>query len=139
MPCLSGKFNPGGGPIIQVGIQRPQLESEVGPSQQKIEYFNTLIDTGATVTCISSIAVRTLNLNSIGLREMVSATDTSPVNVYLTNLIIPFNSEMVVFPNTQVLEFAIGINSPFQLLLGRDVLCKGTFTLSFDGHFTFSL
>jgi predicted aspartyl protease len=122
-----------------VGIQRPQLESEVGPSQQKIEYFNTLIDTGATVTCISSIAVRTLNLNSIGLREMVSATDTSPVNVYLTNLIIPFNSEMVVFPNTQVLEFAIGINSPFQLLLGRDVLCKGTFTLSFDGHFTFSL
>jgi hypothetical protein len=30
-------------------------------------------------------------------------------------------------------------SSPFEILLGRDLLCRGAFTLSFDGHFTLSL
>jgi len=29
--------------------------------------------------------------------------------------------------------------SPFQILVGRDIIGRGVLTLSFDGHFTFSL
>jgi hypothetical protein len=37
------------------------------------------------------------------------------------------------------MEFAGDPSRSFQMLLGRDILCRGTFTMSFDGHFTFSL
>ena len=45
-----------------------------------------------------------------------------------------------VIRSTQVMEFVGGTTAaPYQMLLGRDILCRGTFTMSFDGHFTFSL
>jgi len=41
----------------------------------------------------------------------------------------------------QVLEFAApaGQSTGYQMLLGRDVICQGALTMSFDGHFTFAL
>ena len=75
----------------------------------------------------------------MGLRQMVSATQIAPVNVYLVDLAIPFGTNAILRQGTQVLEFAPPQRSPFQILLGRDVLCLGVFTLSFDGHYSFSL
>ena len=75
----------------------------------------------------------------MGMRPMTSATHSVPVNVYLVDLLLPFASAGYLVQGTQVMEFAPAGGSPFQILLGRDILCRGTFTLSFDGHFTFSL
>jgi hypothetical protein len=75
----------------------------------------------------------------MGMRSMTSATHSVPVNVYLVDLLLPFGNAGFLVQGTQVMEFAPPGGSPFQILLGRDILCKGTFTLSFDGHFTFSL
>ncbi len=69
---------------------------------------------------------------------MYSATHTVPVNVYLIDLLLPFGSSGLVLHGRQVLEFT-ATGSNFQMLLGRDVLCQGTFSFSFDGHFTFCL
>lgn len=52
MPCLSGKFDPNIGAIINVGVI---VANTFNPSSPNIEIktFPALIDTGATLTCIS--------------------------------------------------------------------------------------
>lgn len=73
------------------------------------------------------------------MRPMISAHQTAPVNVYQVDLVILFGNQGYVLPSCQVAEFAAPPNSPFQVLGGRDIICRGTLVLSFDGHFTFSL
>jgi hypothetical protein len=63
-----------------------------------------------------------------------------PVHVYLVDLVIPVGDAAGYFrQGTQVMEFAPPAGGPFQILLGRDVICGGVLTISFDGHFSFSL
>ena len=70
---------------------------------------------------------------------MISATNTTAVHVYLVDLVLPFRNAGLVQTGVQVMEFAGDPGSRFQILLGRDILCRGTFTMSFDGHYTFCL
>lgn len=105
--------------------------------------FEALVDTGATTTCISPAIATLIGLVPAGMRPMGSATHQGvPTNTYLVDLGLPLTtgqSTNVWWLGTYlVFEFTPPQNSPYQLLLGRDVLCKGTLTLSFDGHFTFS-
>ena len=69
---------------------------------------------------------------------MVSATGAEPVNQYIVDLVLPF-SPPIVLPSLQVLEFVQAMPTSFQILLGRDVLCQGVFTLNFDGTYVFCL
>ena len=73
------------------------------------------------------------------MRPMTSAHHTAAVNVYQVDLLILFGNQGFVLSNHQVVEFAAPPNSPFQVLIGRDIICRGTLSLSFDGHFAFSL
>lgn len=139
MPCLSGKFNPGTGPIINVGLFQMGALTPTSGTAPPIAAFPALIDTGASATCISPSVVQALGLQPIGLRAMTSATQSVPANVYLVDLVLPFGNTGLVVPGMQVMEFTTAGAGPFQILLGRDILCQGTFTLSFDGHFTFAL
>jgi hypothetical protein len=44
----------------------------------------------------------------------------------------------ITLANVAIVEFQCA--SPhFNMLLGRDILCSGMFTLGFDGRFTFSI
>jgi len=70
---------------------------------------------------------------------MTSAHLTTAANVYQVDLLILFGNQGFVLSNHQVVEFAAPPNSPFQVLIGRDIICRGTLSLSFDGHFAFSL
>lgn len=70
---------------------------------------------------------------------MVSATQAVPVNIYLVDLILTFGAAVFVVSGAQVMEFVPLGGSPFQILVGRDLICRGTLTMSFDGHFTFSI
>ena len=140
MPCLSGRFDRAIGPIINIGVA---LSASITPASAAqgvpISFFPALIDTGATITCVAPQVVRTVVLRPSGKREMVSAHQSAPVNVYLVDLILPFGSAGLHMPDVQVMEFAGSPSNPFQMLLGRDILCRGTLTISFDGHFTFAL
>lgn len=139
MPCLSGSFNTNTGPLINVGVLQPGALTPAGGPIAPVTTFPALIDTGASATCISPNVAQTVGLQPIGMRPITSATHSVPVNVYLVDLLLPFGNAGLVVSATQVMEFAPAGGSPFQILLGRDILCRGTFTLSFDGHFTFSL
>jgi aspartyl protease len=139
MPCLSGQFNPNIGILINVVVLSPGLISPGVNIPTPLTSFPALVDTGASMTCISPQVVQTVGLQPMGMHPMVSATHTVPVNVYLVDLLLPFGNAGHFQAGVQVMEFAGGPGRPFQMLLGRDILCRGTFTMSFDGHFTFSL
>ena len=137
MPCLSGSFQPGIGPLIDLGIAK---SGTFIPNQPlKYNSFPALIDTGASATCISPSVAQTVGLQPIGKRPMVSATQAVPVNIYLVDLILTFGAAVFVVSGAQVMEFVPLGGSPFQILVGRDLICRGTLTMSFDGHFTFSI
>jgi len=70
---------------------------------------------------------------------MVSATSAVPVNAYIVDLVIPFGGVGYPIQGAQVLEFVPHAASPFQVLVGRDIICKGILTVAFDGHFSLSL
>ena len=139
MPCLSGRFSPATGPLINVGVLQPGALTPVLATPPPLTTFPALIDTGASATCISPTVAQTIGLQPMGMRSMTSATHSVPVNVYLVDLLLPFGNAGFLVQGAQVMEFGPPGGSPFQILLGRDILCRGTFTLSFDGHFTFSL
>jgi hypothetical protein len=73
------------------------------------------------------------------MRSMASATQQSvATNTYLVDLGIQF-AGMYWFPSMLVWEFTPPPNGPYQMLLGRDILCRGILTISVDGHFSFSI
>ena len=139
MPCLAGSYNQAVGPILNIGVLPPSSGPIVPGVSPQVTLFPSLIDTGASNTCISPQVAQVLSLRPMGLRQMISATQVAPVNVYLVDLAIPFGAATFFRQGTQVLEFTPPQGSPFQLLLGRDVICLGILTLSFDGHYSFSL
>jgi hypothetical protein len=118
--------------VLPIGILTPAAASST-----HVTTFPALIDTGATATCISPAIVQAVGLQPIGRRQMVSATESIPVNVYL--LLFPFGAGGLILPGAQVMEFFAEGGNPFQMLVGRDIICRGTFTISFDGHFAFCL
>jgi hypothetical protein len=103
------------------------------------QFFPALIDTGATTTCISPALVSNLGLPPKGMRPMGTATQqTVPTNTYLADLGIFFTG-IWWFPSILLWEFTPPPNSPYQLLLGRDIICQGILAVGFDGHFSFSI
>ena len=139
MPCLSSSYNRAVGPIINVGVYPSGAFDPTRPPPGPLVAYPALLDTGASITCISPAVVQAVGLQPIGLRSVVSATHTVPVNAYLVDLVLPFGAAGLVTPGTQVLEFAALHGASFQILIGRDIICRGALTLTFDGHFTLCL
>jgi len=137
MPCLSGSFDRSLGVVIQLGVVPSGTDLAQLGSNARL--FPALLDTGASATCISPLVVSALGLAPIGKRPMVSATGAVPKNVYLVHLLVPFGQVAHFVRDAQVMEFDADQNTPFQILIGRDIICQGALTMSFDGHFTFSL
>jgi hypothetical protein len=139
MPCLSGQFDPALGILIQVGILAAGTAPDASQALGQLTPFTALVDTGASDTCITPGAARMLSIAPIGMRQMTSAHQTAPVNVYQVDLVILFGNQARAFQHHQVVEFAAPPASSFQVLIGRDIICRGVLTMSFDGHFSFSL
>ncbi len=135
MPCLISQFDPAIGPTINVGVL--PAGTQVSGSVQ-VPGFVGLIDTGASMTCISPVVARQVGLMPSGKRPMASATQSVLVNEYIVDFVLPFGPSGFMIQGMQVMEFA-QFGGPFQLLIGRDIICQGVLTLSFDGHLTFSV
>jgi hypothetical protein len=139
MPCLSSRYDIGIGPVINIGILPAGTVAVADLPTTMVTVFPALIDSGATITCISPSIVQALSLRPMGMAQMASATHSIPVNTYLIDLVMPFGNNGLFLPGTQVMEFVMDGGRPFQMLVGRDIICRGTFVMSFDGHFTFCL
>jgi Aspartyl protease len=109
-----------------------------------------LLDTGASSTCISQKVINDLSLTPIGKVPAGHAQGiAAAVNQYQFQVVFAFPigaptptgiTPTQIMPNAVTgIEFVPQPGSPYDVLLGRDILCRGVFTMSFDGHATFSI
>jgi hypothetical protein len=74
------------------------------------------------------------------MRRVSTALGThEAVNTYLIDLVITFGAGAPWRYMLPVTELLVDAKHPFQALLGRDVLCLGTFVMSAGGHYTLCL
>ena len=149
MPCFVGDFNPAVGPLINVGVV-PYTGVDIGNETDvvKLHLFQALIDTGATTTCISEQVIKQCSLEPTGKAAMVGVTGEIDVDQFNFQVIFLVGGQTTPdgnYPGGAVhipvdgLEFQNQKNCAFEILLGRDVLCQGAFSLSLDGHYVFSI
>jgi hypothetical protein len=156
MPSLAGNYNPAVGVILQVAIFDPaQVASFTSPSKQSpqpqnlqnLTLFAALLDSGASVTCISNNVVQKLGLQPSGKTNMSGSTGASTVDQYTFGVGLVFGATQAptgAFTGQLNLHMVQGCEFThhgfgFDVLVGRDILCKGAFSMSFDGHFILSL
>lgn len=109
--------------------------------------FMALIDTGASHTSLTAKVVSHLGLTPISKRPVGGVHGQQPTNIYHFQVGIPFPTgpinasgtisvKLIAF-NVSGSEFVSAGN--FDVLLGRDVICQGVFSMSLDGHAIFSI
>ena len=147
MPCISGQYDTDVGILIQVGLvpggrvedlqQRAHVTSDTH-AQVVASGAHGLVDTGASKTSISPQIAADLSLEPRGIVEIQGATGSTKVNTYYVGFILSFGPQSLVVADMEVCEFDPG-RAPFQVLIGRDIICRGVLTMDFSGRFTFSI
>ena len=103
-------------------------------------YCTGRLDTGTTITLIAPQIVRALHLSPIGEpRDIIVATGVGSAYPYRVALVLPFDDDMRLVPDIEVLGLPKDWRGNFTVLLGLDILRLGTFTMSGDGRFTFEI
>ena len=149
MPCISGNYSPTVGPLAPVAIMRLPAEPESGASageRTRLSIFQALIDTGATSTCITRKVVDEAGLVAVGKTMMAGTTGDMEVEQYAFGVGFVLSPQQ--HPSGEVsgnlaVQNVKGClfrdhNAAFDVLLGRDIICAGSFSLSFDGHYILS-
>jgi hypothetical protein len=141
MSGLTSRYVPGGGLIIiNVSIAAGgSADRSTTRSSPQFPAYPALIDTGASRSCVSQSVAAALNLVSKGMRSMISASHVVVVHSYLVDLILPLGSKGSVQSNLLVSQFVAHTKSPFQAIIGMDVISRGALTVTNDGHFSFFL
>ncbi len=143
------QYNPVTGPLAQLAILPPSsggipaLSALQGQVVANPAMFMALLDTGASNTCISQKVVADLNLVPTGRAPVAGVHGSILTNTYQFTVAFFFPQQQL--PSGQVVADAktFDINGTefdntgcsFDVLLGRDVICAGHFTLSFHGQF----
>ena len=145
MPAVSGDYDPDIGILLQVEVRAGGTiraaaggnGAESGPLAVPDEAHG-LIDTGASKTAISPRLVRKLGLQPTGRTEIRSAAGTTVADTHAVDLVLRFGRYSAAIENLEVCEIDLG-TAPFDVIVGRDVLCQGVLTMDFAGRFTFSV
>jgi len=102
-----------------------------------------LVDTGASHSCISERVAQSSGLVPYGNIDVGGVTGVGTVRQYFFGVTLrhPLTEDMPSLNETHWID-GCGFVSPgmtCDLLLGRDLLCKGMLSFSCDGHFAFSV
>ena len=145
MPVISGKFDPAVGVLAQVAIFKDSPAA--GTQTPQVRLYQALYDTGVSRrTCISKKVAVEVGLQPIGKVPMVTAGGTVAQNTYQFHVGFLLGQKQespgVISANVATrpvsgAEFD-NAGAVFEVLLGRDIICGGSFSLSFDGHYVFS-
>ena len=146
MPAVSGDYDPDVGILLQVGIltggavQATQRAEDVG-NDLAVSGAQALglVDTGASKTSIISPRLASsLGLKPSGKTLVQGVTGAMQVNSYAVDLMLGFGAHSAVIENLEVCELDLG-QARFNMLIGRDVLCRGVLTMDLAKRFTFSI
>lgn len=153
MPCLAGNYSPAVGILVQVAILRQHEIAALQPSSKttapgaapdlNLTMFAGLVDTGASTTCISKNVADAIGLAPSGKTTMSGSTGHDTVNQYTFVVGFVFGAKQVpsgAFLGDLNLHLVQGCEFTshgfgFDVLIGRDILCKGSLSMSFDGHY----
>ena len=141
MPCLSVQFDPAVGPIVNLGVGKPNTMTPGAAAQDAARAYVALIDTGASITCLSPKVAEEVGLQPIGKRPTASAHGVQEVNLFLADIALPFGDPTkgalaMAAQSMQVMEFQPG-PAVYQALLGRDIIYGGLFAMTgYDKRFT---
>lgn len=144
MPCITTHFDPAIGPLVNLGIALPAalgVARDSTAGEVIVHSVMALVDTGASVTCISAEVAAMAGLQVAGKQRMSSATEAREVNTYLADVALPFGaagkSTMAMVSEAMMLmEFNAG-SAKYQALLGRDIIARGLFSMiGYDRRFT---
>lgn len=124
-------FDPHVGPCVEVSFS-----SEPTMHMWSMPRYTALLDTGASVTCISEKIANQLDLVPKGKRQVIGATGTALTNIYDLEIMLWSDGsgwgcpiEAALFSGTSTVE----------VLIGRDILCRGLFVLDNSGRFSFAI
>ena len=147
MSAFSGQFDWDTGLIWQVGFGDGKTRLTAATFGDALHVCPALVDTGASGTCVAKSVVNALGLQPVSKTNMQTAGGSVDANTYDVHVALLLGGEQnpdgsvttrtQVFYNARVVEFDSGDES-YQALIGRDILCHGVFTTSFDGHFSFA-
>ena len=143
MPCLTVQFDPVHGPLITLGISPAHSVAQEPTAVRVLTQITALVDTGASLTSVTPEIAEKVGLTLLGKTPMMSASETTETNLYLADIAIPFGepgqSAHGMVSDARVMEFQMD-GGNFQMLLGRDILCRGLFQMvGYDKRFTFCL
>lgn len=146
MPSITGPVTPSG-IILQMTICEPghvqrmmaaHTSETEGDKTISLAGFNALLDTGATRTCVSPAVIAQAGLKPFSRTIVQTAAGPSEVDQFQADVILQMGTT-ITFGNFTITEFSCPDTSPFQALLGMDIIMNGCLTISFDGRFTFSV
>lgn len=137
MSCLND-LDIGTGLIIEVSVFMPGSYTPGTPINLAPHTFSALIDTGASITCISRGVVQAIGLKTTGKCPVASATQIIHVNQYLIDLLLPLGNPGHLIASLPVIELP-SVPGSREMLIGRDIIGRGTLVISSDGHFTFCI
>ena len=135
MPFISGNVSENRQIII--GVKIAPFAQQVPFDANKLQEYRALIDTGATSTCISEKVVSDLNLQSTGLSKVNTASGVAIQQQYIFAVQVPMQNGTPIF-STQGTVMPV-TSDKFDVLLGMDVLVRGSLKVDFDGHFSLYL
>lgn len=145
MPLVSGNYDPAVGIIIQVAVLTPAdlMQIQEGQQPEQMNMAMGLVDTGASITCISRATAESVGLVPSGKTTMNGSTGQSAVDQYTFGVGFLFGAQQnptgtvsgqLNLHLVQGCEF-VNHGFGFDLLIGRDIICKGGLGMTFDGHF----
>ena len=145
MPCISGQYDPEVGVLLQVAVlpgghlnQAIRSNSEMPSVGVMGAPVNGLLDTGADHTCVSRRLAQSLNLRPSGKVPVSGATGANEMNQYMIDLLLQFGQNSIAMTEHMVTEFTSS-STAYDMLVGRDIICQGVFTMDFSGRFSFSV
>jgi len=108
----------------QAGICEAYDPAQNGVRHPQIHSFQSLWDTGATGSVISTNVVSALGLKPVGKRKVFHANGESIVNTYIVNIVLPNSVAFSALPVTE------GVLNGTDILIGMDIISKGDFAVT---------
>ncbi len=145
MPSIRGKLH-NRRAIIDVGLQPSTvLLDPVSPVATPpivgIQSFRGLIDTGASITCVTPAAVSKIGLRPRGRKRLGNVHNIEMHTAYSFVLSAWYedNGTRGYYTFDPVLGCEIKDNDDFAVLIGMDIITQGNFSTTRDGEFVWEL
>lgn len=135
MPSIVRAYDPKIGPLIRTRII-PKGTLDWSERGQTYEF---LLDTGANATLIAPRVAEELGLQPQGRRRLLTSAGSVPTHYYLVELGLLFDGDEVYREHDHRILAFLGDAQTYDGLIGRDIICRGFFSISREGTYAFYL